>query len=247
MAAVKLSNRVVEVGGYPVRYKVGGSGDPVVLVHGLSGSTFWWTRNVPALVECYTVYLVDLPGFGSMHHSSQHLMLSEAASWLYSWMKAIGITRTHIIGHSMGGCISIRFAARYPEMVRRLVLVAPAGIPTVKTVYGYFVPLMRALRYMRPSFLPILTYDALRSGPAALLRATRDLLTQDIRNDLATLQAPTLLIWGENDTLVPPTLAGVICNALPDARLLMVKKAGHVVMFDQPQECNEAILSFLAS
>ena len=238
----------VDVRGFPVRYKRVGQGPPVILVHGLSGSTLWWARTIPALAAHYTLYLVDLPGFGTMRHSHQSLLLSEAATWLREWMQAVGISRASCVAHSMGGCICIRLAARYPEVVERLVLIAPAGVPTKRTLRGYFLPLIVALRYTTIRFLPILLYDALRAGIPMLLRATQDLLTQDIRDDLPVLRAPTLLIWGEHDTLVPPSLAEILRSAIPGARLLLVhgRSAGHIVMFDRPRECNEAMLAFLS-
>ena len=79
------------MGGYSVRYEIAGRGEPVVLVHGLSGSTRWWSRNIPALAERYSVYLLDLldlPGFGAMR---RRFVLAEAASWLSDWMGAVGL------------------------------------------------------------------------------------------------------------------------------------------------------------
>ena len=78
----RVSRHEVRVGGWPVRYEAAGEGEPVVLVHGLSGSTHWWSRNVQAIAERYRVYLVDLPGFGRMRHSRRRFILAEAAGWL---------------------------------------------------------------------------------------------------------------------------------------------------------------------
>src|SRR4051812_23367957 len=100
-----------------------GEGEPVVLVHGLSGSTRWWTRNIGALARGYRVYLVDLPGFGAMHRLRRHFVLAEAASWLVAWMEAVGLENAHLVGHSMGGYVCLQLAAQRPEVVCRLVLV----------------------------------------------------------------------------------------------------------------------------
>ena len=191
------------VEGLPVRYEVAGEGEPVVLVHGLSGSTRWWSRNVPALAERYRVYLVDLPGFGAMRSLRRRFVLSEAASWLSEWMKAVGIERAHLVGHSMGGYVSVRLAASRPQAVRRLVLVAPAGVPAGRSMVGHLLPLLLAVRHAIPAFMPVLIRDALKMGPATLWRAARDLLAEDIREDLRKIESPTLLIWGENDPLIP--------------------------------------------
>ncbi len=140
----EISNLEIEVNGHPIRYRVAGQGQPVVLVHGLSGSTRSWTRNVPASAERYRVYLVDLPGFGAMRHLRRQFVLSEAASWLRGWMVAVGLKRAHLVGHSMGGYVCPRLAASEPGVVRRLVLVSPAGLyRRAGPRSDYLVPLLR--------------------------------------------------------------------------------------------------------
>lgn len=246
LSGIEVFGREAVVGGRRIRYEVAGEGEPVVLVHGLSGSTRWWDRTVPALAARYRVYLVDLPGFGAMSRAEGGFVLSEAAGWLSSWMEAVGLERTHLVGHSMGGYISVVLAARRPELLRRLVLVAPAGVPTGKSIPGYLLPLIRAGRYMTPSFLPVLTRDALRSGPSTLLGATREILAEDVRSSLRRIEAPTLLIWGRRDTLVPPSGGDVMREEIPGSRLLVIDGAGHVPMFERTAETNAALLAFLA-
>jgi pimeloyl-ACP methyl ester carboxylesterase len=115
----------------------------------------------------------------------------------------------------------------------------------VKTIFGYFVPLIAALRYTPPEFLPILSYDFLRAGPMTLLRTIRSLITLDVREEIAAVTAPTLLLWGENDTLVPLSLGHVLQKEMPHARLVVLQKAAHVCMFDRPRDFDAAVLSFL--
>src|SRR5436305_923836 len=120
---LKMERREVQVGQYLVYYQVVGEGEPLVLVHGLSGSLRWWRRNVPALAEHYRVYLIDLPGFGMMRHFPRRLTLDEVADDLAAWMKAVGLQKVSLIAHSMGGYLCMRVAATQPELVERLVLV----------------------------------------------------------------------------------------------------------------------------
>ncbi|HZB95846.1 MAG TPA: alpha/beta fold hydrolase, partial [Herpetosiphonaceae bacterium] len=103
-----IATREIQVRGLRVRYQVVGSGEPVILVHGLSGSSRWWMRNIPALAPRYQLYLVDLPGFGAMRRHRRHFVLSEAASWLLAWMDAVNLRQAHVVGHSMGGFICAR-------------------------------------------------------------------------------------------------------------------------------------------
>jgi pimeloyl-ACP methyl ester carboxylesterase len=239
--------KYVYVAGRRVRYLVAGEGEPLILVHGLSASTLWWIRNVPELVRHYRVYLVDLPGFGAMHFPRGRFVLANAASWLLSWMKAIDLERAHFIGHSMGGYICLWIAAHHPEKVCRLVLVAPSVKAHVRTVTAYIVPLLVGLRYSMPSFLWILCFDALRAGPITLVRTTRDLIALDVQEEIQAVSAPTLLVWGENDTLVLPELAHVLHKDIAHSQLVLLKKASHVCMYDRSRDFNQAVLTFLQS
>jgi len=230
---------------YRVRYQTVGEGEPIVLVHGLSGSTLWWRRNASELAQHYKVFLVDLPGFGAARHRYGRFALKQAGDWLLAWMDAIGLKQTHLIGHSMGGYICMWIAAHRPDVVLRLVLVDPAFKAQAHSVLGYTLPLLEAVRYLTPRFFPILAYDSLRAGPITLLKATRDLIALDISEELQSITAPVLLVWGENDTLVPPSLGHMLRSELPNARLLTLKRAAHVAMFDQPQKFNAAVTAFL--
>lgn len=229
-----------------VRYRTAGRGEPVVLVHGLSGSTGWWRRNVPALAARYRVYLVDLPGFGAMSRLGWDFDLTTAPAWLYEWMRAAGLSRAHLVGHSMGGYICLRLAMEHPEAVRRLALVASSGIPVIGSMPGYTLPVLRAGLREPLRFLPVLARDALRAHPAALWRGAQELLAQDVRDNSERVAAPTLLIWGERDPLVPLAAGEALRRRLPTSRLLILTGAGHVAMFDRPYAFNGALLAFLA-
>ena len=244
---ITITRHEISVGQQTVYYSVTGKdgGEPVVLVHGLSASSRWWVRNIPALAQHYRVYLLDLPGFGTMRRFRRRFVLDELSSGIVAWMDTLGIKQAHLIGHSMGGYICLRMAARYPERLRRLVLVSPAGIPHIRSVRGYLLPLLVAIRYCKPAFLPILFSDALRAGPRTLLRATQDLLTKDIRDSLHDVVTPTLLVWGEYDVLVPAVFGDILREEIKGARLLVLKRAGHVVMFDRAEEFNEEVVGFL--
>ncbi len=181
-----------------------------------------------------------------MHRYHRPFVLNEATSWLLRWMEAIGLKQAHLVGHSMGGYMCLWIAAHNPELVHRLVLVAPAGVPLKSSLLGSLLPLLRTSFYTTPSFWPILMHDAWRMGPVTFVRAAQEILSKDIQDDLTSIRAPTLLIWGEHDRLVPPTLAATLLKEIADARLLVLKQTGHVPMFDRPQEFNAALLAFLA-
>jgi pimeloyl-ACP methyl ester carboxylesterase len=221
-----------------------GEGPAVVLIHGLSGSGRWWAHNVPALAQRYRVYNVDVVGFGRSR--GQRLVLREAGNWLVEWMQVTGIRQAHLVGHSMGGYIATEVAVTAPNTVRRLVLVDALVLPMGGRLVSHALDLARAARYMRLSFLPILVSDTLRAGPRTMWQATREVLSADLSSRLDAVQAETMVVWGERDSLLDPKLGRELAERLPRSCFVCVKGAGHNPMWDRPQRFNELLLQFLA-
>jgi pimeloyl-ACP methyl ester carboxylesterase len=186
-----------------------------VLVHGLAGSARWWRQVRLPEREVRTVD----------YRRADPLQLDEPAV---------------VVGHSLGGLLAAQLAAARPELVRALVLVAPVGAP--RPVTGYAAGLLGALRLAPPSLLLTVGADALRWGLPALARgawaATHTVFA-------GRIEAPTLLVWGARDRLVPPALAESWRSAIPDARLEVVAGAGHVPMLETPERFNELLHDFL--
>jgi pimeloyl-ACP methyl ester carboxylesterase len=241
---VEIVKRLAKVGPLTVHYEVAGEGPAVVLIHGLSGSGRWWMYNVPALAQQYQVYNVDLVGFGRSR--GQRLVLREAAGWFKEWLNIVGITEAHLVGHSMGGYIAMEMAVTWPAVVRRLVLVDALVLPMGPGLLRPALGLARAVRYMNLSFLPVLIGDLLRAGPRTMLRATQEVLSADISDRLRAVQAKTMVIWGEKDTLLDPELGRKLAERLARACFVCVEGAGHNPMWDRPQRFNELLLDFLA-
>jgi pimeloyl-ACP methyl ester carboxylesterase len=208
---------------------------PVVLVHGLSGSGSWWKDVVPRLAHEREVRVVDLP---------RRLGLEQAAAWLAERLDAEGLGRADLVGHSMGGLICARLAADRPELVGRLVLIAPAGV-SGGSRRSHVLPLARALRHSSPRLLPHLVRDALGAGPRTLWRAAGEVLEADVRAHLEAIRAPTLVVWGGRDALLPPALGEVFRAEIPDAQLVVLERAGHVPMFDAADELSRELVAFL--
>ena len=243
--SVKIDRQTVVVNGLPIHYEVAGTGEPLVLVHGLAESTRVWYRNLPTLARSYRVYLVDLPGFGMMRKFHQHFNLLEAGAWLDGWMQAIGLETVSLVGHSMGGYVSMALAAAYPQKVKRLVLVDSIGIPFGLPVARLVPHALRAIRRTTPALWLRIGYDYLRAGPAMVMNASRQIVALDASAVLASVRVPTLLIWGEYDDLVPFTLGRQLHGRLTGARLFVMQGANHFCMYERPHEFNQALLSFL--
>lgn len=233
------------IGSTTVHYQVQGKGEPLVLVHGLAGSTVWWRRNVDTLSRHYTVYLVDLPGFGAMRQYRQQFSVAGAAEWLKDLFEILNVGRVSLVGHSMGGLIAALFAARWPGRLTKLVLAAPAIGLSRTAIPTFFLPLARQLVSVDPRFIPMLARDAARAGFSTLLRAARELLQMNIEQELAQIAAPCLLVWGQRDPLVPLTLGRPLQEKIRHSRLCILPNAGHILMYDCAPEFNRAVLDFL--
>ncbi len=234
----------IRIGSLPVAYDVAGSGAPIILIHGLSGSSRWWARNVIPLARQFHVHVLDLLGFGASRGGGP-FVLSEAAAYVAAWMDQVGLERANLIGHSMGGFIAADLAAGFPERVDRLVLVDAAVLPFDATHLRRPRGMVAAARRLPFSFMPVLATDAFRAGPVTLAKAARELLRTDITPKLALITQPTLVVWGEWDTIVPPAVGQQLARALPNGRLATVPRAGHNPMWDRPDEFNELVADFL--
>ncbi|MBX3000545.1 MAG: alpha/beta hydrolase [Caldilineaceae bacterium] len=238
-----IEYRSVEIDGSTLYYQEAGEGPPLVLIHGLSGSGRWWRQNVNFLAQEYHVYVIDLIGFG--HGRRQRFVLARMAQIITRWMEALEIERAILIGHSMGGFISADLASNHPELVDRLVLVDAAALPMGRTRAQTAVALVRAIFEMPFNFLPILFGDAMQAGPRTIWRAAHELLTSDISARLNRIQSPTLVVWGQNDWLVPLQIGVRIYDRLDDARFVVLPRAGHNPMWDRPDAFNAVLDDFL--
>jgi pimeloyl-ACP methyl ester carboxylesterase len=236
--------RWVDLDGARLHYRRIGDGEPVVLIHGLSASGRWWHRNVDALAERFTVYVIDLIGFGRSR-GGRRFVLAEAAALVAGWMDAIGLERANVVGHSMGGYVAAQLAAEFPEKIARLVLVDAAVPLPRRQRLQHLTHLGREMRYTPPRFLHLLATDAILAGPRTIWSAANELITADLEPELGRIRAPVLLIWGENDPLVPASVADRLAERIHDVRRVVIPKCGHKPMLERPAEFNEVVIAFL--
>ncbi|MFL6447126.1 MAG: alpha/beta fold hydrolase [Bryobacteraceae bacterium] len=238
--------KTVKIGTSTTQYRVEGRGDPLVLIHGLGGSTGWWVRNIGALSQHFTVYTVDLPGFGGMRRHPEPFSVRGAVAWLETLFDALGLDTVSLVGHSMGALVAAIFAGERPERVHRLVLAAPAIELPSSRIAAYLLPLARETLRVERSFWKTLVWDSLRAGLSTAVHASRDLLRSNVDYELSQISTPCLLIWGELDPLVPPNLAGGLQKKIQGSELCVLKGAGHVLMYDHAEPFNTVVLEFLA-
>lgn len=226
-----------------------GAGTPVVLLHGLSGSSRWWSKNVEALAAKHLVAAVDLTGFGrttSFFGLPATLpSFGEVTALLARWMETLG-EPAHLVGHSMGGQIAIRLAAERPDLVRSLLLVNSAGMPFKLDPFPHLRPLPKP-PFGGPRIAQVLLPDFLRAGPTSIAVASARVLRGDMRAWMREVKVPTLLVWGENDPLVPLRFGEAMQREIPNARLIVIPRAAHNTMWDAAEEFNRVAMEFLDS
>jgi pimeloyl-ACP methyl ester carboxylesterase len=224
-----------------------GSGPPLALIHGLSGSSRWWSRNIDALAQKHLVAAVDLVGFGrNRRFFGAPVVLppfSEVTALLARWLETFG-EPVHLAGHSMGGQIAIRLAAERPDLVRSLILVNAAGMPFHLDPRPHIRPLPKP-PYGGPGIARVLVPDFLRAGPASVAVAGTRVFRGDMRERMHALRVPALLVWGENDPLVPLRYGEAMQQEIANSRLVVIPRAAHVAMWDAPDEFNRVVLEFL--
>ncbi len=246
-----VRREVTQIGPYAIHWLGVGeeAGEPVVLIHGLSGSSRWWARNIRGLATDFRLLIPDLIGFGRSRATDGLPAIGEVADLLCEWAERIGVPCAHLVGHSMGGQISVHLAARYPERVGRLVLADAAGIPrplTPRALARFAFELAPPRAWGDPRFLPVILRDALTAGPRSILQATAHIIRDDVRPLLPRIQAPSLIVWGERDTLIPLAHAREFRRRIRNSRLVVLRRAAHNPMVDRPAEFNRIVRRFLS-
>jgi pimeloyl-ACP methyl ester carboxylesterase len=246
---VSPTAHAIEVPDGRIHYVHGGrprqAGDPpLVLVHALCGATTWWARNLDALSAGAEVYALDLPGFGKSPGTAPFTLMGAIAA-LQAWLSALGLTRVILLGHSMGGYISVRLALRAPDRIAGLALLAPPifppGYPRLRIAQG----LVRSNFNLSPDFLPMLWRGIFNAGLRTIWRAAAQIYARPVLPELHALSPPTLLVWGEGDTVVPVAMGTAIKAAMGGrARGPVLLHGGHMAMWDDPSGFNTAVLRF---
>jgi pimeloyl-ACP methyl ester carboxylesterase len=253
-----------------------GDGDePLVLVHGAGTSSAIWRRAMGLLVEGRRVVAPDVPGYGGSPPAGRGFALEEVTERLADGLEEAGVPAPYdLVGHSMGGGIAILLAAHHPERVRRLVLVAPAGLAALPRALAALLgrvaePYAIARRTLasplagsalvRRLALAGVAYDGARVPPeharavlASSAGATRigpglaSAAAADLQHALARVDAPLGLVWGEHDPVIPRRRIEVIRRVRPEAALRIVPDTAHAPMLERPEEFCAALEQVLS-
>jgi branched-chain amino acid transport system permease protein len=251
-----------------IHYRSAGTGDTaIVFLHGNYASSRWWEPLLSSLPGGYRGFAPDLRGCGSRkEHSTRsgaltrRLSIQDLAQDLDDFLLALELERAVILGHSFGGLVATTFSIQHPQKVIALVLedTGPAkGISLGSLTTPLLLPLeiknrgmfRRALHRVgipkTGQFSKDLVEDALSAPRGLYYKFSRAAAAWKAEDGLSRISAPTLLIWGENDDVMPSKFADAYLKDIPDARLVLIPDAGHSPHFEQPEKFTEALYTFL--
>ncbi|MEM2760366.1 MAG: alpha/beta hydrolase [Nitrososphaerales archaeon] len=253
---------------YKIRYVKSGEGDRHVLfIHGLGGSAESWIYNIDVFAKYFHVFAPDLLGFGKSDKPKIRYDMKTFINFVTTFMDSVEIRKTHVVGSSLGGQIAAEFALSFPERVKKLVLVSPAGIPP-KSFKGTaelkkYVKVLNAKDPddVRKALAPIdsnssvITEDYVKSvyeyvmmpgtRHAFLSSLQESAKAQRLANRLKAIKAQTFVVWGKHDNLIPIKYCEPFVTKMENCRLLLIEKCGHRPHAEKAPVFNQAVMDFL--
>ncbi len=251
----------IEVNGIDVNYRTQGEGQTLVLLHGWGADIRCFDRIFRDLAADRRVIALDLPGFGLSGDPAGEWGVGDYAEFVKAFLAELHVDRMLLLGHSFGGRISIKLATdpEFAPRIEKLVLTGSAGLKRKRSFWGKVRgAIRRGLRGILKAsgmskVFPAL-YDKLgrRFASRDYLAATpllRECLKKVVAEDLAPLlpkiAAPTLLIWGRNDTETPVADGCTMRSLIPGARLEVLDDAGHFAFLNKPAKFGTLLKEFL--
>lgn len=241
------------VDGLPIHARVSpgsiaGTGKPVmVLVHGLVISSRYMIPTAERLAQDYRVLAPDLPGFGLSGKPPHVLTVPELADALIAWMDTLGLDHVVLIGNSLGCQIAVDAAVRYPARVERMVLAGPTMDPHARIAPIQIMRWLIDWTRERPSLALAHLIDYCAAGLRRALHTFRYALADPIEAKLPFVQAPTLVLRGSRDPIVPQYWIEEAARLLPRGRLAVIPGGPHVVNYTTPDAFVGLIREFVGN
>jgi pimeloyl-ACP methyl ester carboxylesterase len=264
----KRPGQLLDIDGVAIHYVEKGRGPAIVMVHGFGGATFSFRYQLDELSRDHRCVAIDLKGFGfSQRPQGGDYSLTAQARLVLRAMDLLGIDRCVLLGHSMGGDVSMRIATIAPDRVEKLILAASStGMKLwVMPRLPFLRPLLRlAIRAYLSRYRKRLFYDskaidadAIFQGYLATARINGsfntiwemwDGIRRDRPIDYKRITLPTLILWAEKERIIPFPGFGLrwLRKKLPRAEVVTVPRAGHLLLEERPAACTAAIRRFLA-
>lgn len=269
---MSIEKKTCTVSGNSIAYLHSGSGEPVLLVHGITTYSFIWKNIIPSLAADYEVLAVDLLGCGD---SDKPLNVSYAikdhAERMKEFITNLGIRKFHFVGHGLGGSIGQIFAVRYPELLYDLTMINTVAYDhwPVQPIMAMRTPVVRQLliaamdigafalivkrgvyhkERVTPELIDLFMKPMLKpAGRKAFLHYAKSLNNQDlieIEKKLCELAMPVLIIRGDADHCLSAAISEKLCREIPGSLLIRIPTGGHFIQEDEPEQLVLEIKSF---
>lgn len=255
----EVAERIVEVGPVSTRVLVGGTGSPLLYLHGAGG--LLWDPFLEALAAEHTVYAPEHPGGGEPDALTHLPGLWELVLFYDELLDTLGLDTVEVVGHSFGGMVAAELAANSPRRVSRMVLIAPIGfwrddtpIPDIAGIPADALPGLvladptgpLAGMLAPPADDPQALFEA-AMRMAAILHFIWPLPDKGLSRRIHRVRAETLLVWGRQDKLVDPVYAQEFTSRLRESRLELIDGAGHLPQLEAPDAVRKVVLTFLGT
>ena len=263
--AKTVQENFITIDGNKIRYlEFGKSKHTLTLIHGLGASAERWLGIIPTLAEHYRIIVPDLVGFGYSDKPAVDYTPEFFTDFLAKFFEALDINGVHMIGSSLGGQIAVDFTSAHDDFVKKLILVSPSGMMKHSTS-ALDVYIMAALfpnennakraftamehsgkkidnRIIRGFVERMKLPNAKRAFMSTLLGLKEsDIITAKLKN----IMTPTLLVWGENDPVIPIKYADMFVSSMHDCKLHVIAKCGHTPYVQYPDKFSSIVLEFL--
>lgn len=258
----------VTVNGNQTCYLKGGSGEPVILLHGANSDATLWYPVMGILADYFSVFAPDLIGYGESDKPHAPYDRQFYGKWLYGFIHELGLhhERIRLVGLSKGGVVALQFALEYGKLVDRMVLVGSGGLGKLRILGGlalaftefhaYPTERTQALvtKYSNPANMDEKKLNLRRyrlevvrgpGGNRVYFKSAHKIAEPLPDNLLHKIKTPSLLIWGDNDYLFPLSVPLRAVNVLPNADLTVIEGSGHVPFWEKPEEFNSILLNYL--
>jgi pimeloyl-ACP methyl ester carboxylesterase len=248
-----------------LHYEVYGRGRPVILLHGWLGSWGLWQETMAYLGRYYRTYALDFWGFGESGRKRDTYAVQDFVSLVDQFMEQLGIVQAPLVGHSMGGTVSLLVAIQHPERVQKVTVV---GSPIVGSSLSWLLKLFgrRPIAYVvhhnlwglllgfrllaplysrDPQWPQMMKRDTTRTTLESFLVSIASLRRTDLRPYLPQVKVPTMGMYGARDIVVSPHQWKPLQAGVPHARIVRYPNSGHFIMLDEPQVFMDTLRKFL--
>ncbi|EWG13206.1 alpha/beta fold hydrolase [Cytobacillus firmus] len=252
-----------DVNGAAISYYDEGTGEPLVLLHGFCGSKDYWGRVIPLLAEDFRVIAVDLPGHGESGLPEGELSIEKMAEAIKEAIDELELDKVSLFGHSLGGYVTLAFAEAYGDNLKSFSLIHSTASPDseegkkgrdvaagkidkegMESFINGLVPKLFAPGEKHPDEIQLakeIGYRTRAEGAKAALKAMKQ--REDRSHVLKRTELPVLIVAGDQDQIVPPEKSFAVEGS--NIKPVTINGAGHMSMYEAPDELAEAIRGFL--